>query len=61
MDCTVIDPHYMGLGTGEEALKVMTDLKDTCRKYHGDFTILWHNQRFTSKKERGLYTQVLDS
>jgi hypothetical protein len=61
MDCTVIDPHYMGLGTGEEALKVMTDLKDTCRKYHGDFTILWHNQRFELPEERDLYVSVLDA
>ena len=60
MECSVIDQQYMGLGSGKEALQLMTSLKDTCRKYHGDFTILWHNQRFVSKKERALYIQVLD-
>ncbi len=61
MDCSVIDQQYMGLGTGESALAVMSDLKQTCRSYDGDFTILWHNQRFEVKAERDLYIELLDS
>lgn len=60
MDCSVIDQQYMGLGTSDGALKIMTSLKDTCRKYQGDFTLLWHNQRFASREEQEMYCRVLD-
>lgn len=61
MECSVIDQQYMGLGTGEEALNILTELKESCRKYQGDFTILWHNQRFELPEERDLYVSVLDA
>jgi hypothetical protein len=59
MDCSVVDERYMGLGPGAEAFDFIKGLKEECRKYAGSFTILWHNQRFVSEKERELYRSLL--
>lgn len=61
MDCTVVDDQYMGLGLGQEAYDTIVSLKETCRKYCGDFTLLWHNQRFARSEEREFYTSILDA
>jgi len=61
MDCTVVDEQYMGLGLGQQAYDQMVSLKEACRRYNGDFTILWHNQRFSHSGERELYTSILDA
>jgi hypothetical protein len=34
-------------------------LKATCRRFKGDFTSLWHNNRMASRKVKGLYEEVL--
>lgn len=59
MECTVIAPRYMGLGTGEVALKKFRELKDTCKAVGGCFTLLWHNSHFDSAAERGVYEALL--
>lgn len=60
MECTVLDAHYMGLGENRaQAFAVMHPLKETCRRYQGDFTLLWHNSRFPSPADRELYQQIL--
>lgn len=59
MECTVIDERYMNLGTGEEAFSLIKSIKDTCRGFNGDFTILWHNTRFIEQRERQLYHRML--
>lgn len=59
MDCSVIDSRYMGLGCSEDSFNLMRTLKDECRKYQGDFTLLWHNQRFAKNEERELYASIL--
>ena len=61
MECSVIDSRYQGLGTSSEAFDYMLELKNECRKYNGDFTILWHNQRFVSFAERELYKSIIES
>ncbi len=59
MDCTVIDRPYMNLGAGEQAYSTIKNIKDTCRRYGGDFVVLWHNTRLIDQAERGLYNQIL--
>ncbi len=59
MECTVIDERYMNLGTGDSAFYLIKSIKDTCRKFNGDFTILWHNTRFVDQREQQLYYDVL--
>lgn len=59
MDCSVVDERYLGLGASAQAFDLMSGLKNTCRSFRGDFTILWHNQRFRDGRERELYQQIL--
>ena len=59
MDCTVIDNRYQGMGDGAEAFDYMIGLKNECRKYDGDFTVLWHNQRFVNITEMELYSELI--
>lgn len=46
MECSVIDPAYMGLGMGDEALRAGMKLKKACNDVDGCFHILWHNSYF---------------
>ena len=59
MECTVMAPRYMGLGTGEVAFAKFKQLKDACRAVNGCFTLLWHNTQFGSIAEKSLYQAVL--
>lgn len=45
----------------ERALAAMAALKETCRRYHGRFVLLWHNDRLQSARDRALYEAVLDA
>lgn len=60
MECTIVAPRYMGLNYSEAAYETMFKLKDTCRKYGGGFSLLWHNSHFTTPEDRALYEAVLD-
>lgn len=60
MECTIIGPRYMALGTGSAALAKFEEIKAACRAVDGCFTLLWHNSRFTPA-ERELYQAVLDA
>ncbi len=42
------------------ALKTIQRLRARTRMFDGDFTLLWHNSRLVSRRERGLYTASLD-
>lgn len=59
MECTVMEPSYMGLGAGEAAFAKFKQLKDACKAVEGSFTLLWHNSQFGTAEERGLYEAVL--
>jgi hypothetical protein len=61
MECSVIDERYMDQGVTPEAFNVFKALKDECRKYGGDFTLLWHNDRLIDNRERELYLSVLQA
>src|SRR5690554_2571502 len=59
MECTIIAERYMGLGYGAEAEKKFAQLKDTCRRVSGCFTLLWHNSHFGSQSDRDMYVKAL--
>jgi hypothetical protein len=59
MECSVIAPRYLGLGTGEQARARFVTLKEACRRVRGNFTILWHNSEFDVPAKRSLYRDVL--
>lgn len=59
MECSVLNQSYMGLERPEDALPYMESLKAECRKYSGDFTLLWHNQRMRNEREREMFSHLL--
>lgn len=58
MDCTAID--YMGLSYNEAAKRIIA-LKNMCKKYKGNFVVLWHNDMFIDERMNELYDKILNS
>lgn len=50
---------YMGL-TWEGAAQAILKLSDVCRRFDGEFTLLWHNNLLVSAIERRTYAGVLE-
>jgi len=61
MDRSLTEKDYAGCGTGEEALLLAARLKQRCRDFGGDFTILWHNTQALKRSKRKLYEAILDA
>ena len=59
MECSVFDKQYLGLGQKEEALSTMLGFKATCKKFSGNFVLLWHNSRLQTDWERKAYRSLL--
>lgn len=51
--------EYMKL-SHEEAMHVIKKLANECKKYDGEFIILWHNTMLDNMEERYFYKRVLD-
>jgi len=54
MEGSVLGEQYMNLEY-EDALQYMKKLKERCKRYAGDFVLLWHNSSFATKKDYDLY------
>ncbi len=61
MEVSVLSPVYMGIADHDQAFATLSALKDTCRRYAGDFTLLWHNNHLVSSPDRELYLAVLEA
>jgi len=61
MEASVLSHRYMNKSGNAEAYDVFKRLKDTCRAYSGDYTLLWHNSELTTDERRELYLAVLDA
>jgi hypothetical protein len=59
MEGTVLD--YMGLGEGRPALQLLMEMKRTCKRVGGAFSMLWHNSELDSAIRKSMYLAVLDS
>jgi hypothetical protein len=57
MEVTALE--YMRL-TPAQAHAVIGDLRERCRLFDGDFTLLWHNSRLVNTLEVELYERLLD-
>ncbi|WP_417656305.1 polysaccharide deacetylase family protein [Pseudidiomarina aestuarii] len=61
MECTVLDEAYLGLGNNlEAAFQCMQNLKSTCKKVGGIYSLLWHNSYLTKQSERELYLACIE-
>lgn len=61
MDSTVTADHYMGLGLSSDAYNYIKSLKNECRTFCGDFTILWHNTELLTLQQKDFYRSILSA
>lgn len=59
MDCSVFGSSYMGLNA-EAGINYVSKLIYSCKKYHGEFVMLWHNSYFHFPEAKETYTRILD-
>lgn len=59
MDITVTSPTYLNHGHGEEARNLMMNLRESCRRFGGEFSLLWHNSNFIDPEARELYKALI--
>jgi hypothetical protein len=55
MESSLLSYQKLRLDRAEQAL---LDLSATCRRYDGDFTLLWHNAMLVGKEARAVYARV---
>ncbi|WP_346355417.1 polysaccharide deacetylase family protein [Azotosporobacter soli] len=60
MECSALDKQYMGLSCAQAKYE-MSKLKETVRKYNGDFVLLWHNDRLSIKTQLAVYKSLFDN
>lgn len=58
MEASLFGENYMSLSQ-EEAFAHAKMLKEQCRKYGGDFTLLWHNSSFQSERDWEVYEAII--
>lgn len=58
MEGSLFSVEYMGL-SHEDAFKQAKNLKDQCRRFSGDFTLLWHNSSFLSLRDWELFEAII--
>jgi hypothetical protein len=56
MEMSVFEP---GPARDAAGLETVARLRDRCRLFGGEFTLLWHNSRLASRREKALYAAAL--
>ncbi|MEL7498525.1 MAG: polysaccharide deacetylase family protein [Planctomycetota bacterium] len=59
MDASVIEASYMNLGLTDDGFNAFAAIASECRKYDGDFTLLWHNTKLQTSRQRDFYVSLL--
>jgi len=59
MEVTILSHLYMNL-SGMKALNFMKNLKNQCRQFDGDFTLLWHNSNLINKNDIAMFRTILN-
>lgn len=60
METALFSDRYMNLSAAD-ALDTIARLSSTCRRFGGSFTLLWHNDSLTLRRQKRLYRCVLDA
>jgi hypothetical protein len=59
MECSIIPERYLGLGYSDQALALMQSQRDTCHRFGGDFTLLWHYSHFSTEADWRFYRALV--
>ena len=58
MEAAVISPTLDKLG--DSVKNQIIDIKQTCEKLRGNFTMLWHNSCLSTKTHKAFYEAILE-
>ncbi len=58
MDCVILDHDGSFMN---ESLETISHLNNICKKYNGDFALLWHNDNVISRQQIKSYTATISS
>lgn len=58
MEGSLLESGYMGL-TVEQALNELRKLREQCKRFDGQFTLLWHNSSLIKRQEFELYQTIV--
>jgi hypothetical protein len=58
MESSLVDPPHRA---DAQVLDGLAQLRDRCRRFMGDLTVLWHNSRLRTPRERRLYAGALST
>jgi len=58
MEGSVLGTAYMALPE-QQALQYMKALKESCRKYDGEFSLLWHNSMLNNRQNYLMYSEII--
>lgn len=58
MECSLLSNRYLGY-SHSKSKAMICQLAQQCRQYHGDFTLLWHNNMLVQKADIDLYKTVV--
>ncbi len=59
MEGSIISNEYMGFGYSDKTINSMIKLKDECKKFAGQFTLLWHNSEFINPLSKDYYLELI--
>jgi hypothetical protein len=59
MESTIIAKEGENFGYGAESIERFMYFKNICKKYSGDFTLLWHNSYFDDRLSKSVYLNVI--
>jgi len=59
MEASIFEQRYMGMRMDDEGVGILESIKSHCKRYSGDFTILWHNNQLLGVNARGVYQTVI--
>jgi hypothetical protein len=59
METSALSKNYMSLSF-EQAKEEIGKLKQRCRSFDGDFTLLWHNNLLVQRREQELYRDIVE-
>lgn len=60
METSLFSERYMNL-SNVEAIEAIVRLSETCRRFGGPFTLLWHNDSLATRRQKNLYLQVVEA
>lgn len=59
MDCALFDGASYDVASVKKAYNYINTLKEECKKYNGDFCLLWHNSYFAFPTAKSFFKSIL--